>query len=177
MLIRGPSATAGRDTPMSARAPVRRRASSCAAAPRSTAIIECLADDQSSNRQFLLDANRIRCANLRLRRCNALGKALQNARLASARRNEMEGMNRVPLSDAIHAADALLEAHRIPWKLDVDDQAAALVQVQPFTGRVGGEENRSRLAGKPREHGRAFPGGQAAVEHDAPQIERVTDMQ
>ena len=84
---------------------------------------------------------------------------------------EMEGVNRAPLSDAIDAADALLEAHRIPWKLEVDDQPAALVQVQPFSGRVGGEENRSRLAGERRERGRAFAGGQSAVEDDARQIE------
>src|SRR5436189_3276045 len=125
----GPSATNRRDTPMRARAPVRRRASSRAAATRSTAIIERLADDQSSNRQFLVDADRIRCADVGLRRSNALGETSQNARLAGAGRDEMEGVNRAKLSNAIHAADALLEAHRIPWKLDVDDQAAALVQV------------------------------------------------
>src|SRR5262245_30879955 len=141
---------------MRERAPVRRRASSCAAATRSTAIIDRLADDQSSNRQFLVDADRIRCANRGLRRCNTLGETLQDARLASARRDEMKGVNRAPLADAIHAADALLEAHRIPRKLDVDDQTAALVQVQPFTGRVGGEENRSRLARKHSERGRAL---------------------
>ena len=98
------------------------------------------------------------------------------ARLASARRDEMEGVNRAPLADAIHAADALLEAHRIPRKLDVDDEAAALVQVQPLTGRVGGEENRSRLAGKHRERGRAFPRGQSAVEDDTRQVEHATDV-
>src|SRR5437870_7206001 len=110
----GPSATNGRDTAICARAPVRRHASSWAAVAKSPTTIEGFADDQPGNRQLLIDANRIRGANLGLCRRDALGQTAQNSWLAGGGRDQMEGMHRPPLSDAIHTADALFEAHRIP---------------------------------------------------------------
>ena len=55
----------------------------------------------------------------------------------------MEGVNRAPLADAIHAADALLEAHRIPWQLEIDDHAAARGAGSALRRGVGGEQNGS----------------------------------
>ena len=57
-------------------------------------------------------------------------------------------MNRPLLADAIHAADALLEPHGVPGQLEVDDEAAALLQVQAFAGGVGGEQHARAPAGE-----------------------------
>ena len=59
-------------------------------------------------------------------------------------RVRMEKSNRVHgalLSEPIDAADALLEPQRIPRQLDVDDEPAAVMQVQPFAGRIGRDQH------------------------------------
>src|SRR5215471_6028658 len=51
-------------------------------------------------------------------------QAIGNAHLAGLGGDQMNGMNGPALTDAIDAADALLEPHRIPRQLEVDDEAA-----------------------------------------------------
>ena len=45
------------------------------------------------------------------------------------------------LPEAIDAADALLEPQRIPRQLDIDDQPAAMMQVEAFAGGIGRDEH------------------------------------
>ena len=46
-----------------------------------------------------------------------------------------------PLPEAIDPADALFETQRIPRQLDIDDEPAAMVQVEAFTGGIGRDEH------------------------------------
>ena len=48
------------------------------------------------------------------------------------------------LSKAIDTANALFESQRIPRQLDIDDQPAAMMQVQSFAGRIGRDEDVER---------------------------------
>ncbi len=71
-----------------------------------------------------------------------------------------------PLADAIDAADALLESHRVPRQLEVDDEPALPVEVEPLRGGVGGEQQPSW---GPRELGEdrcAFFAIQAAMQNE-----------
>ena len=50
---------------------------------------------------------------------------IEHLRLAGVSRDEMDGVNRADLADAIDAADSLLEPHRIPRQLEIDDAAGS----------------------------------------------------
>ena len=54
-------------------------------------------------------------------------------------------MHRTVLSEPVDAAGALLESARRPRQFEVNDQSAATMQVQPFGGRVGREQNELSL--------------------------------
>ena len=71
---------------------------------------------------------------------DAQPKTVKNSHFRGAAGDEMKGMDAPALTDPIDAADSLLEPHRIPWQLEVHDDSAVVVQVQPFTGRIGGEQ-------------------------------------
>src|SRR5262245_46000846 len=60
----------------------------------------------------------------------------------------MKGMNGALLSNAIHAANALLEPHRVPRKLEIDDHPAAMMQVKSFAGRICREQQSCGAAGE-----------------------------
>src|SRR5262245_31469606 len=49
---------------------------------------------------------------------------LEDACLSGAGGDEMKRVNGALLADAIDATDALLEPHRIPWQLEIDDEPA-----------------------------------------------------
>ena len=48
------------------------------------------------------------------------------------------------LAEPIDPAHALLESQRIPRQLEIDDDATTMMQVEAFTGRVGGDEHINR---------------------------------
>jgi len=56
------------------------------------------------------------------------------------RRDEGQRMNTASLPDAVDPADPLFKTERGPRNFEVDDEAAAAVEVQPFARRVGGEK-------------------------------------
>ena len=59
----------------------------------------------------------------------------------------MEQANRVNASrlpDSVDPADALLEPQRIPRQLEIDDDAAAMMEIQPLAGGVRGNEHVER---------------------------------
>ena len=53
---------------------------------------------------------------------------------------EVHDLDRMLLPDAMDPADALLDAHRIPGEVEVDDAAAEL-EVQPLAADVGGQQH------------------------------------
>ena len=74
-------------------------------------------------------------------------------------------MDRSPLADTINASNPLLEPHRIPRELEVDDDATPLVQVEPFSGCVGGEQNGSFTAREGLKRGCSLVASQSAVQN------------
>ena len=56
------------------------------------------------------------------------------------------GMHGPALADAVDAADALLEPHRVPRQFKIDDEPAGVMQIEPFAGGVGGEQHGLRSA-------------------------------
>ena len=68
-------------------------------------------------------------------------QALEHTFLDRARMKQPDGMNAPLLAESIDAADALLEAQRIPRQLQIDDEPAAVMQVQSFTRGVGGDQH------------------------------------
>jgi hypothetical protein len=53
-----------------------------------------------------------------------------------ASRDEVNGMDGTALADSFNTPDSLLQSKRRPWQLEVDDQAAAAMQVQSLAGRI-----------------------------------------
>ena len=70
-------------------------------------------------------------------------EAEEEARLGRAGRQQVDGVNRPLLADAIDAADALLQAHRVPGQFEIDDEPAATLEVQAFASRVGRQQTRA----------------------------------
>src|SRR5918993_145861 len=66
------------------------------------------------------------------------------------------------LADSIDTSDPLLETRRVPWQLVVHDEATLAVQVQPFRGGIGGQQQSAVLV-ELRRHARALARGQAAL--------------
>ena len=68
-------------------------------------------------------------------------QALEHPFFHGLRVKQPDGMHAPPLAEPIDAPDALLEAQWIPRQLQVDDEPAAVMQVQAFTGGVRGHEH------------------------------------
>jgi hypothetical protein len=62
--------------------------------------------------------------------------AAENRPISGAPSDERDGMHRSSLSDAIDTADPLFEADRIPRHVEVHDETAGMVQVQPLARRI-----------------------------------------
>src|ERR1700681_333061 len=84
---------------------------------------------------------RVGRADVLARPSDARFEPIEDARLAGVARDQVEGVNAARLTDAIDATDTLLEAHRIPRQLEIDDDSARLVKVQALAGGVGGQKN------------------------------------
>ena len=74
-------------------------------------------------------------------------------------------MDTPELSKPVDAAGALFQTLRIPWQLDIDNEAAALVKIEPFTGRIRRHERASRTVGEGAYGFLSFACRQPAVEH------------
>src|SRR5205823_14509206 len=90
--------------------------------------------------------------------------------------DQVKRMDRPPLADAIDAADPLLETARIPRKLEVHHQAAAVVEVEAFGGRIGRQQDRVRRRGEAGERGRSFLAAEAAVQDERRPRDRTADV-
>ena len=88
-------------------------------------------------------AKRIRRVDFRLRASDSIAKIGQQSVLARAGRDQVERVNRPALADAIHPADALFETHGIPRQFQIDDDPAGALEIEPFAGRISGQENRA----------------------------------
>src|SRR6185503_15573910 len=101
-----------------------------------------------------------------LRCCDSCPEAGEDLHLAGVCGNQVERVHRARLTDAVDAADALLEPHRIPRQLEVDDQAASPMQVEPLRSRVGGKKKRRGGTREFAQRRGAFLATEAAVEED-----------
>ena len=72
------------------------------------------------------------------------------------------------LAKSIDAADALFEPQRVPRQLDIDDQPAAVMQVQSFAGRIGRDEHVGAAGVERIDRVAPQVRGQAAVNGDHP---------
>src|SRR6185436_13353469 len=46
------------------------------------------------------------------------------------------------LAEAVNAADALFQSRGMPWQLDAHDPPRAILQIQPLSRDIGGEQHR-----------------------------------
>src|SRR5436309_14236730 len=85
----------------------------------------------------------------------------------------MKHMNRALLADAIDPADPLLQTHRIPRQLEIDDDPAALMEVESLAGGVGREQHRAAAADELVESGAPIIARHTAVEsRDARRVQK-----
>ena len=68
--------------------------------------------------------------------------------LGIAARDQCPRMDAPLLAETVDAADALLAAEGSPGLVDLDDEAAACLQVEPLGGDVGREEVLNRAGGE-----------------------------
>ena len=68
----------------------------------------------------------------------------QHGALRCAVGKQVDRVHRPRLADAIDPADALLEADRIPRQLEVDDEPAVALEIQPFRAGIGREQESRR---------------------------------
>jgi hypothetical protein len=59
--------------------------------------------------------------------------------------DEMEPVHGPMLPDTIHTSDSLLQPHRIPRQLQIDDDTTGVMKIQPLPSGVGREKDRSIL--------------------------------
>ena len=71
----------------------------------------------------------------------AIGAAMPAKMFCTAlprrRMKEPNRVHRALLSEPVDAADALFEPQRVPRQLDVDDEPAAMMQVESLAGGIG----------------------------------------
>ena len=121
--------------------------------------------------------NRVGGGDVFLRTRDSRFQPIEHSRFAGVSRDEMDGVNRADLADAIDAADSLFEPHRIPRQLEIDDEPAAVVQVQPLAGRVGRQQNPAPAVGEVVERRAPFVARQAAVQHQHRLPKRRAEME
>ena len=80
-------------------------------------------------------------ADIRLCARDAHPQTLKHAHFGGSAGDQMKRVDRACLTDAIHAPDALFEPHRIPRQLEIHDNPAVVVEIQPFARRIGGEKH------------------------------------
>src|SRR5262245_52673234 len=73
-------------------------------------------------------------------------------------------MHNAGLADSIDAARSLLDPARAPWQFEMHDRPAPSVKVQPFSGRIRGEQA-CAAAGEPLFGSRTFLEEHSAVQH------------
>src|SRR5262245_44118325 len=70
--------------------------------------------------------------------------------------DQMKRVDGAALTDAVYAADALLDSHRIPRELEADDEAAVMMEIEALCGRVGRQQQPARIAREGGEHRRSL---------------------
>ena len=108
------------------------------------------------------DPERICAADVGVRPCDAELKPREQLRLTAAARDQVNDVHRAALADPVDASDALLEPHRIPRQLQVDDESARLLEIESLARGIGREQQAAAAA---RE---LLDGRQALVARQAP---------
>ena len=87
---------------------------------------------------------RIRPTDIGVDSRDSSSQSRKDSSLGAVARNQVIHVDRALLADPIDPADALLEAHRIPRQLEVDDQTTRALKVEPLGGRIGGKQQTRR---------------------------------
>ena len=80
------------------------------------------------------------------------------------------------LADAVDPSDSLLEPHRVPRQLEVDHDAAPMVEIQPFARRIGRQKDVAAAADEGVERSGPFLARHAAVQERHRPIEHVAEV-
>src|SRR5881409_1240998 len=88
----------------------------------------------------------------------------------------MKRMDGSPLADAIDAADSLLEPHRIPRQLEIDDGAAGVMKIEALGRGVRRQKNSRRPGYEGRERGCSLGARQPAMQHSRAFVEMSREM-
>ena len=114
---------------------------------------------------FLGEAQRIRSAGRRSRPCHPCLEPIQDSHLSRRPCDEMNRVHPPGLADAIHAADALFEARRIPRQFEIDHEPATPLQIEAFSCRIGGKEESWFASLERLNRGMTLVAVHAAVQH------------
>src|SRR6266540_5108305 len=75
-------------------------------------------------------------ADVFIRDGQAIAEPCEDALFAGRSCDQVHRVDGALLADAVHAADALFEAHRVPRQLEIDHEAARVVEIQSFARGV-----------------------------------------
>src|SRR5690606_8231180 len=114
----------------------------------------------------VLTKNDVELADHESEELDLLIENVEDAGFDSARRREVDDVRFPLLSDAMDAADALVDHHRIARQLVVHEPVAEL-KVEPFGTGPRRNEDAARFATKPLEARDAVTEAQAALEDDS----------
>ena len=114
----------------------------------------------------------IRTTDIDLDSRHASLKTGKDASLGAVARNEVKYVDRPALTDPVDPADALLQAHGIPWQLEVDDETARALKIQSFRGGIGCEEKARAASRELVDGGRAFVATHSAMQRQTRKAER-----
>src|SRR5207245_4217654 len=89
---------------------------------------------------FEVTEDRLHLAHHQLEEVDALVEDRQDALLDRAGEAEVEDLDGLGLPDAVQPADALLDPHRVPRQVEVD-QAVAELEVEPLAADVGRQQD------------------------------------
>jgi hypothetical protein len=76
-------------------------------------------------------------------------------------------VDHAPLTDTIDTADALFQAYRIPRQLEIDHQAATVLEIEALASRIGGQHDAGTATVEAVDGSRALEAIHCAVEHDS----------
>jgi hypothetical protein len=140
-------------------------------------IVSVSGNRQARDGSLHVVAERVGRAKVGLRRKDPGAQPREDSRLPGAARNQVNGVDDPLLPDPIDAADALLEPHRVPRQLEVHDEAASAMEVQPLGRGVGGEQDAARQALERVEHGRTLLAPEPAMQDHQGGAERGISRQ
>src|SRR5206468_6714841 len=99
------------------------------------------ADHEASARCLVVGVDWIGAADVSSGASDPCAQAIEEPGLAGVTCDQVNGVHRSSLADAIDPRDWLFEPDRIPRQLEVDDGSGDLMEVEALAGRIRRQEN------------------------------------